>query len=186
MRKSRKILLLLNQIFLFIKIFYLVLLSYIFYFIAYEPNKLLEIKMNKSTNHLQIRPFQPLDESKVIALWHQCGLVVSQNDPKSDIDTKLQFQPDLMLVGTIQNDLVASVMIGYEGHRGWINYLAVAPEFQKQGIGHAMMKRVESILKSMGCPKINLQVRSQNKAVISFYEKIGYKVENVTSMGKRL
>ena len=142
--------------------------------------------MKNQTPALQIRPFRRSDESELIELWHQCDLDVPQNDPKTDIQTKLQFQPDLLLVGTIQDNLIASVMIGYEGHRGWINYLAVFPKFRNRGIGRAMMDKAESILISMGCPKINLQVRAHNKDVVTFYEKLGYQVENVTSMGKRL
>jgi ribosomal protein S18 acetylase RimI-like enzyme len=77
-------------------------------------------------------------------------------------------------------------MAGYEGHRGWINYLAVRPDLQGQGYGKQITSHAEAILKDAGCAKINLQVRSTNKQVIGFYESIGYRQEQVVSMGKRL
>ena len=77
-------------------------------------------------------------------------------------------------------------MAGYEGHRGWINYLAVAPEHQGKGLGRAMMAEAERLLREAGCPKINLQVRSANAKVIEFYRRLGYTVDDVVSLGKRL
>jgi ribosomal protein S18 acetylase RimI-like enzyme len=77
-------------------------------------------------------------------------------------------------------------MAGYEGHRGWINYLAISPKYQRQGFAMQMMREAERILKDAGCPKINLQIRSSNKDVIAFYEAIGFKKDDVVSMGKRL
>jgi len=85
--------------------------------------------MTETSIQLNIRPFEPPDEAAVIDLWHRCGLVVPWNDPKTDIALKLDFQPELLLVGTLNNSVVATVMVGYEGHRGWINYLAVSPEY---------------------------------------------------------
>jgi ribosomal protein S18 acetylase RimI-like enzyme len=77
-------------------------------------------------------------------------------------------------------------MAGYEGHRGWINYLAVCPDHQRRGIGRMLMEQAEMLLKRAGCPKINLQVRSTNSEVIAFYQAIGYSVDDVISMGRRL
>lgn len=82
--------------------------------------------------------------------------------------------------------LVATVMAGYEGHRGWINYLAVKPGFRKQGLGRRLMEEAEARLIEAGCPKINLQVRKSNIAAVAFYERIGYSRDDVVSMGKRL
>ncbi len=137
-------------------------------------------------DELVIRPYQATDEGEVIALWHRCKLVVPQNDPKRDIEAKLKAQPHLFLVGLLDARLVATVMAGYEGHRGWVNYLAVSPDAQGQGLGRKMMKAAEAELRQLGCPKINLQIRSTNQAVIAFYEHLGYSVDPVTSMGKRL
>jgi len=133
-----------------------------------------------------VRPYQPSDEAEVVELWRRCGLVVPWNDPQRDIALKLQVQPRLLLVGTWDARVVATVMVGYEGHRGWINYLAVSPDCQRQGIGRQIMEVAEAELRTLGCPKINLQVRSTNTAVIAFYERLGYQVEDRVSMGKRL
>jgi 4-oxalocrotonate tautomerase family enzyme len=134
----------------------------------------------------KIRPYQAPDESAVIDLWHRCNLVVPQNEPKKDIETKLRVQPDLLFVGTINDRIVATVMAGYDGHRGWIYYLAVDPDHQRKQIGRRMMEKAESKLKKLGCPKINLQVRTSNQAVISFYERLGFSNDNVIGLGKRL
>ncbi len=135
---------------------------------------------------LIIRTFEPADTEAVVALWEACGLVVPWNDPRLDIERKLQVNPELFLVGLSDDDVVASVMAGYEGHRGWINYLAVHPQCQKAGQGRAMMQAAEQLLHDRGCPKINLQVRSSNQDVIVFYQSIGYAMDDVVGLGKRL
>lgn len=135
---------------------------------------------------LIVRPYQQQDEEQVIELWHECCLVVPWNDPKRDIWLKLQVQPELFVVGLIGSQVVATIMAGYEGHRGWLNYLAVAPKYQRQGIGRYMVEQVTSKLLELNCPKINLSIRTSNTAVIEFYKRIGFKVNDVVSMGKRL
>ena len=139
-----------------------------------------------SAEALRIRPYQPADEEAVVSLWLRCGLVVPHNNPLRDIRRKLKINPEWFLVGTRTGEIVATCMFGYDGHRGSINYLAVAPEQQRRGIAAKMMQASENILCSVGCPKINLQVRDANKAVIEFYESIGYVAENIVNMGKRL
>lgn len=135
---------------------------------------------------LTIRPYVPEDQDAVIALWEACRLVVPQNDPLRDIRTKIQFQPDLFLVAIAEDRLVGTVMAGYEGHRGWINYLAVAPAQRRRGIAKKMMASAEKQLRTLGCPKINLQVRRTNTTVINFYRTIGFREDDVISLGKRL
>jgi ribosomal protein S18 acetylase RimI-like enzyme len=135
---------------------------------------------------LSIRPFRNEDESPVIALWVRCGLVHPSNDPRKDIFRKSKVRPDLFLVGTLDDRIVASVMAGYDGHRGWINYLAVSPDCQKRGFGRNMMEEAERVLRREGCPKINLQVRSSNADVTAFYRAIGFLADDVVSLGKRL
>ena len=135
---------------------------------------------------MKIRMFDNNDREQVVALWHACGLVVPQNDPIKDIDRKLNVDADLFLVGHVGDEIIATVMGGYEGHRGWINYLAVKPSHQRKDFGQAIMQAVEALIKAKGCPKINLQVRSSNEAVIRFYQSLGYGVEPVIGMGKRL
>ncbi len=135
---------------------------------------------------LIIRSYIETDLQEVIKLWKSCGLVVPWNNPEEDIARKLKVDPDLFLIGKASDEIVASVMGGYEGHRGWINYLAVAPTHQRNGYGAEMMVEVEKRIRAKGCPKINLQVRSNNVDVISFYASIGYRVDEVVSLGKRL
>ena len=135
---------------------------------------------------MQIRPFELKDEEQVIALWQECKLVVPWNDPKKDIQRKLKVNPELFLVGEIDGDIVGSIMGGYEGHRGWVNYLAVSPSYQNKGYGRQLMNAVEKKLEKMGCAKVNLQVRETNLEVIEFYKAIGYDLDHVIGMGKRL
>jgi ribosomal protein S18 acetylase RimI-like enzyme len=134
----------------------------------------------------EIRPFQPSDDAAVVQLWKDCNLVVPWNDPLRDIRRKLRVQPELFLVGFVASELAATVMAGYEGHRGWLNYLAVAPRFRRQGLGRKMVAQAEARLRQMGCPKINIQIRTSNTEVIEFYRRIGFTPDDVVSMGKRL
>jgi ribosomal protein S18 acetylase RimI-like enzyme len=135
---------------------------------------------------MEIREFRQTDQEVVINLWKDCGLLVQRNDPLKDIQRKLKIAPDLFLVGELSGRVVATVMGGYDGHRGWINYLAVSPEHQKTGYGRLIMESVESRIKAKGCPKINLQVRESNTDIIKFYQAIGYGQDKVVSLGKRL
>ena len=135
---------------------------------------------------MEIRVFETKDQRAVIKLWKECNLIVPWNDPFEDIQRKLKVDPELFLVGEFSDSIVATVMGGYDGHRGWINYLAVSPNHQRKGYGHKIMDFVELCIKQKGCPKINLQVRESNKNIIAFYEAIGYGNDNVIGLGKRL
>ena len=135
---------------------------------------------------MKITEFKETDRAEVIALWECCGLVVPQNDPNKDIDRKLKVNPELFLLGKTDGKIMASVMGGYEGHRGWINYLAVDPEYRRLGHGRSLMDEVERRLRLMGCPKINLQVRESNVSVVKFYQAAGFRNDPVLSFGKRL
>jgi ribosomal protein S18 acetylase RimI-like enzyme len=139
-----------------------------------------------SRSQMNIRSYQPEDEEAAIRLWRECGLVAPQNDPAKDIARKLKVNPEWFLVGELDGEIIASCMAGYEGHRGWINYLAVSPEHRRRGLGRQMTDEAERSLRAAGCPKINLQIRSSNTDVIAFYKAIGFKVDDVVSMGKRL
>ena len=132
------------------------------------------------------RAFQSADENAVIALWQRAGLLRSWNNPHKDIFRKLQVQSQWFLVAEQKHSIVASVMAGYDGHRGWINYLAVDPVCQGTGTGRQLMSHVEQLLLEFGCPKINLQIRRGNSDAIAFYEKLGYQPDDVVSYGKRL
>ena len=139
-----------------------------------------------SAHTLALRSFHPDDESAVIALWHECGLARPWNDPQRDIARKLTQQPELFLVGTVAGQIVATAMIGYDGHRGWVYYLAVAEAQRKLSIGRTLMNEAERRLLALGCPKINLLVRTSNTAVLEFYDRLGYTRDDAVSLGKRL
>ena len=135
---------------------------------------------------MKIRPYEGSDESAVVFLWERCDLLRPWNDPRRDIQRKLRVEPRLFLVGLLDEVVVATVMAGYEGHRGWINYLAVALEHRRRGFGCAMMAEAERLLQLAGCPKVNLQIRGSNSSAVEFYRRLGYRVDDVISLGKRL
>jgi ribosomal protein S18 acetylase RimI-like enzyme len=135
---------------------------------------------------MQIRPFQLEDEEGVVSLWRRCDLVRPWNDPHKDIRRKLGVKPDWFLVGVLDGQIVACVMAGYEGHRGWLNYLAVDPKHQRHGLARAIITEAERLLREAGCPKISLQIRTSNHGVIECYRRLGYSTDDVVSMGKRL
>jgi ribosomal protein S18 acetylase RimI-like enzyme len=154
----------------------------------------------------RIRPFRTEDTDAVVALWESCGLVRPWNDPRRDIARKLTVQPELFLVAEPGTDepgtdepgtdepgtddtgagIVAAGMAGFDGHRGWVNYLAVRPELQGSGLGRALMAEFERLLTDLGCPKVNLQVRAGNEQVLGFYASLGYADDQTVSLGKRL
>ena len=136
--------------------------------------------------NLIVRSFRKSDQKDVIQLWKECGLVVPWNDPRRDIERKLVIQPELFLIGLINDEIITTAMAGYDGHRGWVYYLAVKPLYQQKEIGRQIMKEAETRLLELGCPKLNIMVRSTNLDVINFYKAIGYKIDAVTNMGKRL
>jgi ribosomal protein S18 acetylase RimI-like enzyme len=146
----------------------------------------MEILEPGNSKSMNIRPFTISDESAVIDLWRQCDLVRPWNDPRKDIARKLGVQPELFLVGELAGELVATVMAGFDGHRGWVNYLAVSPAHRRAGLGRSLMRHVEAELAARGCPKLNLQVRTTNHDALGFYRRLGYSTDEAVSMGKRL
>jgi len=135
---------------------------------------------------MELRPYNSGDEAAVVELWHRCGLTRAWNDPRRDMQRKLTTQPELFIVGKLEGAIIATVMAGYDGHRGWVNYLAVAPEHRTKGFGRLLMRHVEEALTARGCPKLNLQVRSGNREALEFYRRIGYSQDETVSLGKRL
>jgi ribosomal protein S18 acetylase RimI-like enzyme len=134
----------------------------------------------------QIRAFEPADTEDVVALWADCGLLRPWNDPRRDIARKAIVQPELFLVAVDGDEIVGAGMAGFDGHRGTVNYLAVAPSHRGTGLGRRLMAEFESRLEALGCPKVNLQVRGDNTEVLEFYRALGYGVDDVVSLGKRL
>ena len=139
---------------------------------------------------LSIRTFEPDDEATVVALWRDCDLTRPWNDPHRDIERRRAIDDGLFLVGELlfegETRLIAAAMGGYEGHRGWVNYLAVDPAHRGRGHARALMDELERRLLARGCPKINLQVREENDAALAFYERLGFAVDRSVSLGKRL
>ncbi|HEY5700782.1 MAG TPA: GNAT family acetyltransferase [Gammaproteobacteria bacterium] len=136
---------------------------------------------------IEFRPFEDADETAVAALWREVFADDSPwNEPHLVLEKKRAVQAELLLVAVADGFVVGTVMGGYDGHRGWVYTLAVKPSFRRRGIGGALMAQVESALSDLGCLKLNLQVRAGNDAVVSFYERLGYSVEQRTSMGKLL
>jgi ribosomal protein S18 acetylase RimI-like enzyme len=133
-----------------------------------------------------IRTYRPDDRDALIALWVACELTRPWNDASRDIERKLSRDPENLLVLESEGAILGSVMVGYEGHRGWINYLAVHPSRQRQGLARQLMDEAERRLRGLGCAKINLQVRSSNSSALSFYSQIGFSVDDAISLGKRL
>jgi len=122
----------------------------------------------------------------VIALWQAGDLLRPQNDPRKEIARKLKVNPEWFLVAEVDGHPRGVIMAGYEGRRGWINSFAVDPSCRRRGIGRALMVEAERLLRVAGCPKINLQMRPDHQEVVDFYQRLGYVVEPLISMGKRL
>jgi ribosomal protein S18 acetylase RimI-like enzyme len=133
-----------------------------------------------------IRLFADADREAVVRLWNACGLVVPWNDPARDIARKLARQRQMFLVAEQDGRIVGSVMAGFDGHRGSVNYLAVDPNHRKRGIARRLMSEAERLLTEAGCPKLNVMVRRSNPAATGFYDALGYAPDDVLVYGKRL
>ena len=133
-----------------------------------------------------IRPYLETDLEDVIALWEVCDLTRPWNNPEIDIFRKTAQKDGLFLLAVKDEQLIATLMGGYDGHRGWINYLAVHPHFQRNGVATALIQQLEKRLIALGCPKLHLLVRKENIDVQSFYEQLGYEEIEVVCFGKRL
>jgi len=134
---------------------------------------------------LKIRAASPVDREEVIAIWRACDLVKPQNDPVLDFDLALQTQTATVLLLEVASEVIGTVMVGFDGHRGWFYYLGIRPEHQNSGNGSALVAAAEDWLEAQGAPKAMLMVRHSNKKVIDFYKRIGYNVEEAYVLGKR-
>ena len=142
--------------------------------------------MRGKTVSLEIVKCNQNYQKALIELWRKCNLLVPQNDPTEDIQKKLEFQPDLFLIALLDGKLIGSVMVGYEGHRGWLNYLAVLPDYQKRGYGRRLVEKAIMELEKLGCLKLNVQIRESNISAVRFYKRLGFKEDHVVSFGLRL
>ncbi|MGW9114421.1 GNAT family acetyltransferase [Microbacterium sp. NPDC055683] len=133
-----------------------------------------------------IRPLQDRDVEAVVALWLAAGLTRPWNDPHADIRRARAVWPDLLLVAVDGDAVTGSVMAGYDGHRGWLYYLAADPARRGEGIGRALVAEAERRLVAIGCPKVMLMVRAENTRVLEYYDAIGYTRESTSLTGKRL
>src|SRR4051794_885158 len=116
-----------------------------------------------------VRSYQDSDRDAIVSLWSECGLVVPWNDPIREIAMKRQVNDDLFLVGEFDGEVAATVMAGYDGHRGWLYLVGVLPQYQGRGFGRQIVDEAVRRLNALGCIKVNLQVRESNLEVRSFY-----------------
>ena len=137
-------------------------------------------------SNITIRPYSETDLNSIVSLWEICELSRPWNDPIKDIERKLTVQRDLFLILEKDGEILGSVMGGYDGHRGSVNYLGIHPDHKNKGLGKLLMNRIEEELIKIGCPKINLMVRNSNLDVQEFYRVIGYEEQEVVVFGKRL
>jgi ribosomal protein S18 acetylase RimI-like enzyme len=140
--------------------------------------------MMSSSDRFLIRPFRPADREPLDELWTR----VFPDDPTWNapaviIENKLKVQPELLLVGELDGTIVGALMAGFDGVRGWLYHLAVAPEFRRRGFATGLVRAAEDRLRRLGCRKVNLQVRPMNHEVVAFYRSLGYEVEERVSMG---
>lgn len=139
-----------------------------------------------NSDDLDIREIEDADVSSLIALWQTSGLTRPWNDPEADIDQARGNTHSKILVGLLQGEIVASIMVGEDGHRGWVYYLAVDPRHKQHGLGRCMMDAAELWLRGRGVPKLNLMIRNDNAAATGFYERIGYSRSDVVCYQKTL
>ncbi len=135
---------------------------------------------------LEIRVMRDDELERVVELWQVCGLTRPHNDPHRDIEKARAKPGSEILVGVDNDKVVASVMVGHDGHRGVVYYVSADPDFQGKGVGRQIMSAAEDWLKQQGIWKLNLMIRADNEAVQSFYETLGYEVEIRTVMAKWL
>jgi ribosomal protein S18 acetylase RimI-like enzyme len=136
---------------------------------------------------VDIRPYDSKDQAQAVALWNEVFPDDPPwNEPASMIRRKLTVQPELFLVAHVTGEVAGTVLAGFDGVRGWVHHLAVGASYRRQGLASSLMTAAEKGLAALGCPKVNLQVRATNSAVVAFYRSLDYEVEDRTSLGKRL
>ena len=142
-----------------------------------------------SPAEFRLRPLRAGDENELVSLWNDCNLVRPWNNPRRDIESARSSPSSeifVALAGDGEERIVGSVMAGYDGHRGWVYYVAAHPEHRSRGLGGQLMRHAESWLEGLGAPKVMLMIREENEGVRRFYEGLGYEVERRTVMSRRM
>ena len=135
---------------------------------------------------MRISELEDSDIESVIALWERCNLLRAGNDPRADIERARRARDAAVLVGWKEGAVVATAMVGFDGHRGWVYYLAVEPRLQRRGLGRAMLAAAETWLRARGAPKLLLTLGEENASASGFYEALGFVPSPVRILGKRL
>jgi ribosomal protein S18 acetylase RimI-like enzyme len=135
---------------------------------------------------MEISEIEDREIAAAISLWKRCNLVVAENDPRADIDRARRADNATILVGRRGDAVIATAMVGFDGHRGWVYYLAVQPELQRSGLGKAMLNAAEQWLRARGAPKLLLTASEENAAAFGFYKALGFARSPVVVLGKRL
>jgi ribosomal protein S18 acetylase RimI-like enzyme len=135
---------------------------------------------------MPIRQAKAEDEAAVVGLWRRCGLTRPWNDPEADFRRALTGPGSILLVAGEAAEIAGTAMVGDDGHRGWVYYLAVAPERRRSGLGRALMAAAEAWLVERGCPKIQLMVRDDNAEANAFHRALGLEVQPVAVLGRFL
>jgi ribosomal protein S18 acetylase RimI-like enzyme len=135
---------------------------------------------------MEIAEIQDGDVAAIISLWKRCDLVRAENDPHADIERARRAPDATIIVGRINGNVAATAMVGFDGHRGWVYYLAVEPALQRQGHGKAMLEAAAEWLRARGAPKLVLTVGEENAAAFGFYDRLGFAKSPVVILGKRL
>jgi len=144
--------------------------------------------LNKSGPALRkewtVRAYRPTDHARVVRLWRDAGIRVGPSDSARELERTRRRDPDLFLVAEIRGRLVGAVLGRFDGRRGWINHLAVAPRHRRAGLGRYLVERVERRLLRKGCAKVNLHIERENQAVSAFYTSMGYRARDLLFMEK--
>lgn len=135
---------------------------------------------------MDVRSCTPNDRELTVGLWERCGLTRPWNDPTADFDLAISNASSTVLAGFVDSSLIASAMVGFDGHRGWVYYVAVDPAHRKRGFGARMMQAAETWLRHKGAPKLQFMVREENEAALQFYAKLGFERQSVITLGRRL
>lgn len=135
---------------------------------------------------MEIRDLRPHERDAAVVLWAECGLTRPWNDPRADLARALVTPTSTVLAAVETDQLVGTAMVGHDGHRGWVYYLAVDPARRRQGMGRRLLRAGEAWLREQGAPKVQLMVRPDNAAVIGFYASLGYTDQGTVTLGRFL